>query len=88
MSEEEFRQLLAQKGFGDAKIKEYMPSLDEPMHSHELSAIALVMSGEFTLALESESTTFGPGEWCELEAGTVHTERTGPNGATLLLAFK
>ena len=46
------------------------------------------MRGEFILALESESTSYTPGEWCELIAGTVHTERTGPDGATVLLAYK
>ena len=88
MNEDEFRQLLRERGFGDAKSREYEPNLDKPMHTHELSAIGLVMSGEFIIALESGSTTYGPGEMCELEAGTVHTERTGPSGATVLLAYK
>jgi quercetin dioxygenase-like cupin family protein len=88
MNEEQFRQQLQEKGYGDAQIKVFEPNLDKPMHTHELSAMALVMSGEFTLALESESTVVAPGECCELEAGTVHTERTGANGATVLLAYK
>lgn len=88
MDEGQFRQLLQEKGYGDAKSREYEPNLDKEMHTHELSAMALVMRGEFTLALESESTTYGPGGWCELPAGTVHTERTGPSGATVLLAYK
>ena len=88
MNEDQFRQQLRERGYGDAQIKEFEPSLDREMHTHELSAMALVMSGEFILALETGSTTYGPGDWCELEAGTVHTERTGPNGATVLLAYK
>ena len=88
MNEEQFRQQLREKGYGDAKIKEFEPNLDKPMHTHELSAMAFVVSGEFILALESESTTYGPSEWCELPAGTVHTEGTGPSGATVLLAYK
>jgi quercetin dioxygenase-like cupin family protein len=88
MNEDQFRKQLQEKGYGDAKIKQFEPNLDKEMHTHELSAMALVVSGEFTLALESESTTYGPGEWCELPAGTVHTERTGPSGAAVLLAYK
>lgn len=88
MNEEEFKKKLRDRGYGEAKIKEYEPNLDKPMHTHDVSAMALVVSGEFTLALESESTTYSPGEWCELPAGTVHTERTGPGGATILLAYK
>ncbi len=88
MNEDQFKKQLQERGYSDAQIKEYGPNLDKEMHTHDLSAMALVMSGEFTLALESKSTTYGPGEWCELPAGTVHTERTGPNGATVLLAYK
>ena len=88
MNEDQFRQQLRESGYGDAKVREYEPNLDKEMHTHDQSTIALVMSGEFTLVLESESMTYGPGEWCECPAGTVHTERTGPSGATVLLAHK
>ncbi len=88
MNEDQFRKQLRERGYDDAKIKEFEPNLEKDMHTHDLSAMALVVSGEFTLALESQSTTYGPGEWCELPAGTVHTERTGPKGATVLLAYK
>lgn len=88
MTEDQFRQQLQEKGYGEAKIREFEPNQDKEMHTHDLSAMALVMRGEFILALESESTSYTPGEWCELIAGTVHTERTGPDGATVLLAYK
>lgn len=88
MNEDQFRKQLRERSYDDAQIKEFEPNLDKEMHTHDLSAMAFVMSGEFTLALESESTSYAPGEWCELPAGTVHTERTGPNGATVLLACK
>jgi quercetin dioxygenase-like cupin family protein len=88
MNEDEFRQQLQERGYGDAQIKEFDPTFDKEMHTHEFSAMALVVSGEFILALESGPTSYGPGDWCELEAGTVHAERTGPSGATILLALK
>ncbi len=88
MTEDQFRNQLQERGYGEAQIKEFEPHQDKEMHTHDFSAMVFVMSGEFTLALESESTTYAPGEWCELPAGTVHTERTGPNGATVLLACK
>ncbi len=46
------------------------------------------MGGELKLALESGSMTYGPGDWCKLVAGTMHTERTDPSGATVLLTYK
>ena len=75
-------------GYPDAKFKEYEANANAPMHTHEFSVIRYVMSGEFTLALEAESTTYAPGETCELPGGTMHSERTGPNGATVLFAVK
>lgn len=88
MTEDQFRQQLRERGYGEARIRDFEPNLDKEMHTHDQSAMALVMRGEFTLVLEREATTYQPGEWCELIAGTLHTERTGPSGATVLLAYK
>ena len=88
MTEDRFRQQLQEQGYGEARIRDFEPNLDKEMHTHDQSAMALVMRGEFTLVLEHESTTYKPGEWCELVAGTLHTERTGVGGATVLLAYK
>jgi len=88
MNQTEFRQMVQQHGYGEAQVTEYEPGLDNKMHTHDFSAMVLVLSGEFTLARESGAATFGPGECCEVEAGTVHAERTGPSGATVLVARK
>ena len=88
MNADEFRQELRERGYGDAEIMEFEPNREKEMHTHDQSAMSLVISGEFTLALESGSTTYGPDEWCENPAGTSHTERIGPNGAKVLPAKK
>ena len=88
MNEEQFRRELRARGYAEPQTRDYDPDVDNEMHTHEFSAMVLVKSGEFTLALEDRVTTYGPGEWCELEAGTVHAERTGPGGASVLLARK
>lgn len=88
MTEGQFRQLMLERGFTDATTKEYGPNADEPMHTHEVSVMALVTSGELTLVLEDGSRTYGAGEWCQLDAGTLHTERTGPHGASIVLGRK
>ena len=76
MNEQEFREKLREKGYGEPKIRDWEPNLDKEMHTHDLSAMALVTQCD------------GPGESCELLAGTLHTEITGPNGAVTLLAYK
>ena len=88
MNEEQFRQQLMDNGFGEGEYKEFAPNTDGPMHSHDFAVMLLVVSGEFTLAKEREATTYRPGEICELAAGAQHTERTGSDGATVLLGKK
>lgn len=88
MNEEQFRQQLREKGYGEAQIKEYAPNTDGPMHTHDVSVMLLVLNGEFTLAQPNGATTYKPGECCELVAGAEHTERAGPEGARVLLARK
>lgn len=88
MTENEFRDLLREKGYGDIRFKEYAPHANDSLHTHDVSVMLMVLSGSFTLALESESTTYGPGEICELAAGTLHTEKTGDSGARILLGCK
>ncbi|NIM28368.1 MAG: cupin domain-containing protein [Gammaproteobacteria bacterium] len=88
MNRDQFEQRMQEKGYGNAEVKTYPPNTDGPMHTHDVSVMALVLSGEITLALEESSTTYAVGEWCELAAGTLHTERTGASGASILLAYK
>jgi len=88
MSEEQFRQLLRDKGYGEEQFKEYPPDTDGPMHTHDFSVMLIVVNGEFMLARESGVTTYRPGEICELAAGSKHVERTGSSGARILLAKK
>jgi hypothetical protein len=41
-----------------------------------------------TLEWENGASTYGVGDICEFEAGTVHAEKTGEDGATIILGFK
>jgi hypothetical protein len=86
MNEEQFRQRAQEQGYGDFETKDYVPNRDGPLHTHEFSVMLLVVGGQFTLALEDRTTDYRPGDTCELVANTMHTERTGPAGAKVLLA--
>ena len=88
MDEEQFRQRLREKGYGEGQFKEFAPNTDGPMHTHDFSVMLLVLSGEFTLARAGGATTFRSGECCELAAGAEHAERTGSSGARVLLGKK
>ena len=88
MNEAQFKQQLQEKGYGTAEALEFGPNMTKEMHSHDFSAFAFVVSGEFTLATEDGSATHQPGEACEVPAGTLHSEQTGPDGATILIGKK
>ena len=88
MSEEQFRKQLRESGYGEGEFKDFKANLDGPLHTHDFSAMLLVVSGEFILGHESGATAFGPGESCEVPAGTRHAERTGAGGARVLLGRK
>ena len=88
MTEEEFRQDLRAEGYGNPKSIAVAPDWQKDMHTHEESVRVWIESGEFTLILESGATSYGPGEWCEIPAGTLHTEKMSPGGVSALLAVK
>lgn len=86
MNEEQFRQRAQEQGYRDLQAKDYAPDKDGPLHAHEFSVMLLVVAGQFRLAFENGTTEYRPGEVCELAANVMHTERTGPEGAKVLLA--
>lgn len=88
MNEEQFRQKLRERGYGEPEIAEAGPGPVKDMHTHDESVMWLVLSGEVTMMLENASTTYGPGDWYENPAGTLHTERIGPDGVSVLMAKK
>ena len=88
MTEDEFRSELAAQGYGEPRSYEFEPDADGELHSHEFSAMAMVTEGEFRLGLTDETRVMGVGDWCEVSAGTLHSEMAGPVGATLLVGTK
>ena len=88
MQESEFRLQLQKLGYAEPMAREYEANLSGKLHTHEFSAMLLVIRGSFSLAMENESISLSPGDVYEVPAGVQHDERTGPDGATVLLAKK
>ena len=88
MNEAEFRQQCQEQGYGEAESIDCEPNTAKDMHTHDFSAFAFVLSGEFTMVTEDGSVTHQPGESCKLAAGTLHSEQTGASGATILVGKK
>lgn len=88
MNEGQFRRQLREQGYGEAQSLEVEPNSVNDMHTHDFSAFAFVLSGEFTLVTEDGSVTHQPGEACKLAAGTLHSEQAGASGASILIGKK
>lgn len=88
MNETEFRQRAAELGYGEPQAKDFPSNATSELHTHDFSAFAMVADGEFTLAFEAGDATYGPGDSCEVAAGTRHAEKSGPAGATVWFATK
>ncbi len=88
MNEAQFRQQLQEQGYGEAQSLDFEENFGNDMHTHDFSAFALVVSGAFTLVTDDGAVTHQPGETCKLAAGTLHSERTGASGVTILIGKK
>lgn len=88
MTEDQFRSQLSAAGYGEPTITSYEPNADGAFHTHDFSAMLMVTSGEFHLVLEDRTDVMTEGDWCEVPAGTVHYEKSGADGASVLAGKK
>ena len=88
MNEEEFRQLVQEKGYGEIELQEISPDREQEMHAHDHSVLYLVLNGKFIMTTHEGTKVFITGDLCENPAGTMHQEKTGPEGGSILLARK
>lgn len=88
MEKDEFIKHASDHGYAEPTAKVFEPNMTIDMHTHDFSAMLLITEGVFELELEGGSTHYRPGEWCELQAGTRHAEKTGAAGAKGFAARK
>lgn len=88
LTEAQFRDKAKEHGYGEARNVEFEPNRTGEQHTHDFSAMVMVTSGQLTMGYETGPVTYGPGDWCEVVAGTLHAEHSGPEGATALAARK
>ena len=88
MNEPDFRQACVDEGYGEAEPLTCEPNHSNDMHEHEFSAYLFVQKGAFTVITETGEKTHGPGDTCKVSAGTLHAERVGSKGASVLVGRK
>ena len=47
---------------------------NNPEHTHPFDARLYVLSGKLTIGCAGNVTTYGPGDTCQMNADTLHTE--------------
>ena len=63
------------------------PGVSLPAHQHAADTIAYCVTGSCSFRVGEqldEEFTIGPGEYCYIPAGVLHTEETGEDGAELI----
>lgn len=84
----EFRRQLHNQGYSKPETQEFGENFSCKIHTHEFSVFALVEEGEFILHTETNSEVFHPGDTCNVKAGTLHAEGSGPDGAKIIFGKK
>ncbi|HEY7541186.1 MAG TPA: cupin [Methylomirabilota bacterium] len=79
MTRAEFEAGLARDGY-EVREGEIEPDVHREAHAHEFDARVLVVDGSITLVFGHDRVTYGPGDWCDVPAGTMHEEHTDAAG--------
>ena len=82
----EFEAAERARGCTEVIARSWDPDLVVDEHSHPFGARALVVQGELWLTVAGQTQHLRPGDRFDLPAGTPHTERYGPEGATYWVA--
>ncbi len=80
--------MCADSGWDAPQDKHYPPNDVPEMHSHDFDATVLVTDGQLIMAYPDRVDVLVPGDHCIVHAGTVHSEQTGPSGASGHLAVR
>jgi quercetin dioxygenase-like cupin family protein len=76
----DFESELRAQGFDQVLEKEYPPDAVIKTHVHSFAAKALIVRGEMWLTIGDHIQHIVTGGTFELEPGTPHSERYGPEG--------
>ena len=88
MNEADFRQACIDEGYGEARPLVFVPNQNNGMHTHDFSAYLFVQEGAFTVIRETGEKTYVANTFCKVPAGTLHAERIGQEGASVLVGRK
>lgn len=83
MNRSEFEADLRREGY---EIREggIKPNEHRPAHAHGFDARLFVLDGSATLVFGTDRVHYGPGDSCNVPAGTMHEEHTEADGVRFI----
>ena len=88
MDAAEFEAALKRDGFNEILTAGFPGGHQLGDHAHPYALRALVIEGEFHIAVDGVETGYRPSEVFALEKDVHHTERAGPAGVRFLIGRK
>ena len=86
MTEDEFRLFAEKEDYTAPEFKTQLPNAFFDQHTHKDDLIAFIKDGEFIVETDKNRKSFKAGELSIVEAGLVHTDCVGRDGAKYLMA--
>jgi uncharacterized cupin superfamily protein len=83
MNRAEFEADLRREGY-KVRDGEIAPNVHRDAHAHDFDARVLVLEGSITLVFGADRCFYGPGDSCNVPAGTLHEEHTEAEGVRYL----
>jgi mannose-6-phosphate isomerase-like protein (cupin superfamily) len=83
MNRTEFEADLRREGY-EIRGGEIKPDEHRAAHAHDFDARLFVLDGFITLVFGDDRCTYGPGDSCNVPAGTMHEEHTKADGVRYL----
>jgi mannose-6-phosphate isomerase-like protein (cupin superfamily) len=79
MNRAEFEADLQRDGY-EVREGEIKPDVHREAHTHDFDARVFVLDGSITLVFGEDRCVYGPGDSCNVPAGTMHEEHTEADG--------
>jgi len=79
MNRVEFEADLRREGY-EIREGEIKPNEHHAAHTHDFDARVMVLDGSITMVFGTDRCVYGPGDSCNVPAGTMHEEHTEADG--------